>query len=67
LELRRRYWTFEAIARKNLSERAGRIVAKRLLGIGTQAAIGYGVAKATKSDALGVLAGLMVHAALLLI
>ncbi len=53
----------EIIARKNLSERVGRIVAKRLLGVGTQVAIGYGVAKATKSDALGVLAGLLVHAA----
>lgn len=53
----------ESTARKNLSERAGRIVAKRILGIGTQVAIGYGVAKATKSDALGILAGVLVHAA----
>jgi len=53
----------EQTARKNLDERVGRIVAKRLLGVGTQVAIGYGVAKATKSDALGVLAGLLVHAA----
>jgi len=52
----------EYIARKNLSERVGRIVAKRILGIGTQVAIGYGVARATKSDALGVLAGFLVHA-----
>ena len=52
----------EGIARKNLSERVARIVAKRILGIGTQVAIGYGVAKATKSDALGVLAGMLVHA-----
>ena len=53
----------ESIARKNLSERAGRIIAKRLLGDATQVAIGYGVAKATNNDAIGVLAGLLVHAA----
>jgi len=53
----------EYIARKNLDERVGRIIAKRLLGVGTQVAIGYGVAKATKSDALGILAGLLVNAA----
>ncbi|MFH1222705.1 MAG: hypothetical protein V1647_00005, partial [Pseudomonadota bacterium] len=43
----------ETVARKNLSERIGRIMAKRILGIGTQVAIGYGVAKATNNDALG--------------
>ncbi len=53
----------DVIARKNLDERSGRIVAKRLLGIGTQVAIGYGVAKATKNDSLGILAGLLVNAA----
>jgi uncharacterized protein len=51
----------EAVARKNLDERIGRIMAKRLLGVGAQVAIGYGVAKATDSDALGVLAGLLLH------
>ena len=51
----------EAVARKNLDERIGRIMAKRLLGVGTQVAIGYGVAKATDSDALGVIAGLLLH------
>ncbi|MEI6079394.1 MAG: hypothetical protein WCQ53_01985 [bacterium] len=52
----------EAVARKNLSERVGMIVAKRILGIGTQVAIGYGVGKATHNEAIGVLAGLLVHA-----
>ena len=52
----------ETIARKNLDERVGKIVAKRLLGIGTQVGIGYGVAKATKSDAAGILTGLLLHA-----
>ena len=36
-------------------------MAKRLLGVGAQVAIGYGVAKATDNDALGVLAGLLLH------
>jgi len=51
----------ETVARKNLNERIGRIMAKRLLGVGAQVAIGYGVAKATDNDALGVLAGLLLH------
>ncbi|MCX6112294.1 MAG: hypothetical protein NTY22_03275 [Proteobacteria bacterium] len=53
----------EIIARKNLDERVGKIVAKRLLGIGTQVGIGYGVAKATKSEAAGIITGLLLHAA----
>lgn len=53
----------ELIARKNLEERVGKIVSKRLLGIGTQVAVGYGVAKATKSESLGILTGLLLHAA----
>ena len=52
----------EAVARKNLDERIGRIMAKRLLGVATKVAIGYGVAKATDNDAIGVLAGLLLHA-----
>lgn len=52
----------EDVARRNLSERIGRIMAKRLLGIGTKVAIGYGVAKATKNDTLGILTGLLLHA-----
>jgi len=52
----------ETVARKNLDERIGRIMAKRILGMGTQVAIGYGVAKATNNDALGIIAGLLVHA-----
>lgn len=51
----------EDVARKNLDERIGRIVAKRILGIGAKVAIGYGVAKATDSEALGVLTGLLLH------
>lgn len=51
----------EDVARKNLSERIGNIIAKRLIGVGAKVGIGYGVAKATHSDALGVLTGLLLQ------
>jgi hypothetical protein len=51
----------ETVARKNLDERIGRIVAKRILGIGAKVAIGYGVAKATDNEALGILTGLLLQ------
>lgn len=51
----------ENVAIKNLESRKSRIIAKRLLGTATQVGVGYGVAKATKSDTLGVLAGVLLH------
>jgi len=53
----------EDVARRNLAERINRIMAKRLLGVGTKVAIGYGVAKATKNEGLGILTGLLLQAA----
>ena len=51
----------EGVARKNLDERIGRILAKRILGIGAKVAIGYGVARATDNEALGILTGLLLQ------
>ena len=51
----------EAVARKDLSARIGNIMAKRLIGVATKVGIGYGVAKATNSDALGIITGLVLQ------
>jgi uncharacterized protein len=53
----------ETVARKNLKERVGQMMLKNIGRVAAQAAIGYGVAKATDSNTAGFLSFLLLRSA----